>query len=342
MLMVRSAVLNGYVDLALSLGLNPHPLMRTVGIDPAAVADTDGWLPAEAINRLLELSATETACEDFGLRLAAARGISTLGPIGLVAREEPDVRSALEILLRHGNLHNEALNTRLTENNGLATVRVQAAPGATLGRQAVELVVAATCRILRDLLHEDWKPLTTCFTHPAPAAVDVHHRMLSDTIDFGCEFDGIVFYGRDLDATNPLADPLLRPYTRQYLQSLAVPGDTTADQVRRAIESLLPTQRCSAAQVAHSLGMDRRTLHRHLTRTGETFSSILDTVRTDLAQRYVARQDRTMTEIAADLGFSELSAFSRWFHTRFGCAPTQWDTRTAHVTKEPQRDPGPS
>ncbi|MGF6889540.1 AraC-like DNA-binding protein [Nocardia sp. GAS34] len=330
MLMVRSAVLDGYVDLALSLGLNPQPLMRTVGIEPAAVANTDGWVSVEAIDQLLELSAAETACEDFGLRLAAARSIRTLGPLGLVAREEPDVRSALEILLRHGNLHNEALHTRLTEVNSLATIRVLAAPGASFGRQAVDLAVAATCRILRDLLHEDWKPVTACFTHPAPADVDAYHRMLGDTIDFSREFDGIIFYARDLDATNPLADPLLRPYTRQYLRSLALPGDTTADHVRRVIESLLPTQRCSAAQVARSLGMDRRTLHRHLTRTGETFSSILEAVRIELAQRYVARKDRTMSEIAGDLGFSELSAFSRWFHTRFGCAPTKWETHRSN------------
>lgn len=326
MLMVRSAVLNGYVDLALSLGLDPRPVMRTVGIDPAATADTDGWLPAAAINQLLELSSAETGCEDFGLRLAGIRSISALGPVGLVAREEPDVRSALDILLRHSNLHNEAVHTRLTEVNGLATVRVLAVPGATLGRQGTELSVGAICRILRELQHDNWSPLAVYFTHPTPNSADLHHRMLGDHVEFGHKFNGVVFYARDLDTPNPLADPLLRPYTRKYLQSLAPLGDTTADQVRHLIESLLPTQRCSAAQVARGLGMDRSTLHRHLARDGDTFSAILDTVRIDLAQRYLAHRNRTLTEIADELGFSELSAFSRWFRQRFGCAATQWPT----------------
>jgi AraC-like DNA-binding protein len=90
------------------------------------------------------------------------------------------------------------------------------------------------------------------------------------------------------------------------------------------IESLLPTERCSAAYVARSLGMDRRTLHRHLARSDETFSSLVDSVRIDLAQRYVARQTRSLTDISGELGFSALSSFSRWFKDRFGCSPKAW------------------
>jgi AraC-like DNA-binding protein len=86
----------------------------------------------------------------------------------------------------------------------------------------------------------------------------------------------------------------------------------------------LPSGLCSADRVAKHLGVDRRTLHRHLAREGETFTSLLDTVRAELATRYIGNRDRPLASVSESLGFSALSAFSRWFRNRFGCSVSQW------------------
>jgi len=88
----------------------------------------------------------------------------------------------------------------------------------------------------------------------------------------------------------------------------------------------LSTGRGGAEQTASSIGMDRRTLHRHLLHFGETFSSIVDEVRSDLALRYLEERRQSLNEVARLLGFSAPSAFSRWFRTRFGCTPKAWRT----------------
>jgi AraC-like DNA-binding protein len=95
-------------------------------------------------------------------------------------------------------------------------------------------------------------------------------------------------------------------------------------RIRELIELLLPTGHCSIVQVARSLGVDRRTLHRRLADSGETFSSLLNEVRTELAERLVPNSRRSLTEIAEELGFSEPSALSRWFRGQFGCSPKEW------------------
>ncbi|MNL21685.1 HTH-type transcriptional regulator VirS [compost metagenome] len=102
------------------------------------------------------------------------------------------------------------------------------------------------------------------------------------------------------------------------------------------IWTLLPTGRCSVEQVAAHLGRDRRTLHRQLTREGETFSSLLDQVRTELATRYLANPHHPLSEIAGVLGFSELSAFSRWFSRLFECSPSSWRTRSSPLAASKQ------
>src|SRR5262249_39420274 len=84
----------------------------------------------------------------------------------------------------------------------------------------------------------------------------------------------------------------------------------------------LPSGLCSVDHVAKRLGTDRRTLHRHLAREDQTFSAIIDSVRAELATRYIGNRD--LASIADLLGFSARSAFSRWFRNQFGCSVSEW------------------
>ncbi len=70
--------------------------------------------------------------------------------------------------------------------------------------------------------------------------------------------------------------------------------------------------------------MDRRTLHRRLERQGETFSSILDSTRADMAERFLLTGRYSMSDIALMLGFSAPSGLSRWFRHHYHCSPTAW------------------
>ncbi|WP_424323972.1 AraC family transcriptional regulator [Gordonia sp. (in: high G+C Gram-positive bacteria)] len=324
MLMIRSTALSGYIELAESVGLNPHPLLRVSGIDPSRYASPTGWIPARAVDHLLEISAEQSGHADFGIRMSADRGVSHLGAIGLVAREEPDLRSAVNIILRHLNLHNEAVELRLSEAQGLTIFESVPSPD-TFHRQSVEFAVGSMYRILSDLMPADWAPSAIYFSHSAPADVSTHRRLLGDRVIFDHDFNGIVTPTSDLDQPNLLADPLLRPFAQEYLGLLApAAGLTLAQQVHELIATLLPEAHCSVDRVAHTLNLDRRTMHRRLSATGDSYSSILDQVRSEQATAAILKERSTLTEIATEMGFSELSAFSRWFRQRFGVSPRQW------------------
>ena len=82
-------------------------------------------------------------------------------------------------------------------------------------------------------------------------------------------------------------------YAQPYLDSiLEYPHATTADKVRQFVRALLPSGRCSIEQVARYLGMDRRA--------------------------------RPLAEVADRLGFSGLSALSRWFSGHFDGSASAW------------------
>lgn len=323
---VRCATLDGYVGLARSLGLDPAGLLASVGLDVADLAVPDKWVPAVDVARLLERSAEQSGREDFGLLLSGLRRLATLGPLSVVLRQEADLRSALGLLTRYENSYNEALRLRLDEAEDLATMRLWlefGEPAPT--RQSLELAAAALLGIVREIVGPRWEPLSICFSHRAPASLATHQEVFGPRLRFEHEFTGLVFYASELDAANAASDPLLRPYAEQFLRALGSPrAVSVSDHVRELVEMLLPVGRCSARQVARSLGLTERTLHRHLSAEGTSFSRIVHETREALAERYLAAERHSLTDVSQLLGFTAPSAFSRWFRQRFGVSPTEW------------------
>jgi AraC-like DNA-binding protein len=327
--LIRAASLNGYVELARSLGLNSTRLLNAVDLDPAVLADPDQLIPIRVLIQLLELSASASGIEDFGLRLSELREFTNLGPMSLVARDEPVVRGALDIFIANLHLHNEALRIDMKEEAGQATLSLHLEPGEPLVmRQSIELGVGVVYRILAQLLGSRWHAELIAFAHGRPRGSTAHRRIFGGSIEFDHDFSGIVCLSRDLDRANPMADPSFRRYVQQYLHLIDQPRSaTTAEQVRQMMFGLLPAGRCSLKMIAHGFGVDRQTIHRHLVAAGTTYSIMLDEVRSELATRYVMEGDRRIAEIAEVLGFSETSVFSRWFRRKFGVAPSAWRRR---------------
>lgn len=143
--------------------------MACVGLDVADLDVADKWIPAAPAARLLELSARESGSEDFGVRLADLRRLGTLGPLSVVLREEPDLRSALELLIRYERFYTGVLDGRLAEDDDLAVVRIWLEFGEPVPlRQGLDLVAASLIGIIRELGRIHWQPLAACFSPHRP------------------------------------------------------------------------------------------------------------------------------------------------------------------------------
>ena len=90
--MIRSASLTGFAALARLVGLDPQRLIAEVGLPAGCLQTPEMMIRARAVGQLLELAASASGAEDFGLRLAETRELSKLGAVALVAREASRAR----------------------------------------------------------------------------------------------------------------------------------------------------------------------------------------------------------------------------------------------------------
>ena len=229
------------------------------------------------------------------------------------------------MLLRYHAMLNGSLSLMIEESAGVVVIREAVIVGSAQPvRQAIELAIGVILRLMRQSLGAAWRPRRVCFAHPAPRDTSVHLRLFGPCVEFNHDFDGIVCAKTDLDTPNPSADPAMARYAQQLLDvAMASQGPSILDDVRRTVLLLLPSGRCSIEQVAAHLGVVCRTIQRRLAEQGMSFSSLVNELRVELATRHVMECERPLTEVAAMLGFSAPSGFSRWYHTQFGCSAKQ-------------------
>jgi AraC-like DNA-binding protein len=318
--LARSAALSDYVDVARSVGLEPLRMVDVVGIPRAAINDPDLKISATSVVRLLELSAERAGVEDFALRIASRRKLSSLGAFGLVVREQPTIRKVIDTVIEYSWIQNEGVAWRLDEASGLVILGVAIlSPPPGGARQSTELALAILVLSLRALLGENWHPQLVCFEHSAPSNAQPHQRVFNCPVEFNHDFSGVILSRRDLELPIPRGDPATARQLEKLLDEAAGQRRTSPEEtVRQLVRDLLPTGQCTAERTARHLGIDRRTLQRHLADHKSSFSQILDQERSRLAKSYLIENTRSLSDISVLLGFSCLSAFSRWHARRHG------------------------
>ena len=96
--------------------------------------------------------------------------------------------------------------------------------------------------------------------------------------------------------------------------------------VRQDIAAHFSQTGFSVADVARRQGVSPRYLQMLLAEAGQSFSTLVQEARLDLARRLLAnpRRDATpISDVAMSVGFGDLSHFNRSFRRRFGMTPRE-------------------
>lgn len=324
--MIRSTLLAGYSELARSLGGNPQHLLRESGINPRAETDPDSYVSFSALCDLLERTAAETGCETFGLRLSEAQGIGSLGPLGFAMQNCATLGEALAEWRQFQSVHMQGAHGELRQAGSLLRWVYQVDEPGLLGtRQKVAQALGLACNIFRGLLGPGWAPVGVHLAQGAPADLSDFQRVFRAPLRFGEEADFVALPSGLLQRPIERSNPELRKLLDRYLLEMkAGVSESPVAQVRKVVRSCLSRQDCSIDEVAAVLSVAPRTLQRRLHSHGTSFSRLLEEIRDETARRHLVESQLSLTQLAAILGYSELSAFSRAFHRWHGQSPRQW------------------
>jgi len=314
-------------------GIDVAPLMVKAGVTRPQLEEEDVWLSVEGQIKLVELIAEKLQDGLLGFHLARDVDLREMGLLYYVLNSSDLLGDALRRAERYCAIINEAARLRVRKGKELALVVSYIGVQRLSDRHQIEAWVTLLVRICRRLTNRHLRPGRVSFVHRREGGSAEMAAFMGCDITFGADADEVVFFGPTHRLPVLGADPYLNRLLVKYCEearSHQAGGDTFRVNVENAIAPLLPHGKARAPEIARQLGVSPRTLGRRLAAEGVTFVTVLDTLRADLARRYLQDGDLPVSQIAWLLGYREVSAFNH--------AYKRWTGRTPSEARVPQKD----
>ncbi len=169
--------------------------------------------------------------------------------------------------------------------------------------------------------------LRTEFSYSEPAYGAEYRLMYSAALSFDRPNTLITFDASYLDLPVVQNERSIKEFLRTAPESILIKyknGSSLSARVRRRLRQCLPGEVPDFEKLAEELNMTPATIRRRLHEEGESYQSIKDQLRRDLAISYLSHSNRSVMDIAVELGFSERSAFHRAFRKWTGASPGEF------------------
>ena len=313
-------------EVLLRFGVDPGEVLASVGLDAGIFSDPENPVPCTSLGRLISACVARTRCRHFGLLIGELGGPASLGLVGLLIRQAPDVGTALRQAALYLHLHDRAAVVILSAQDGVARIAYAIyAPGVDSSEQIGEGAIAITCNVVRSLCGADWAPTEVLLAGRRPADMRPYRRFFRAPVRFDAEQNALVFPAAVLDQRLPHAKPelqrLLLDEVQRMDRALALDFST---KVRRVLRAGLVVGQCSADRTAALFAMQRRTLSRRLRSEGTTFEALLAEIRYETARQLLTDTAMPMRQITDAVGYADVSVFTRAFRRWSGTTPTEW------------------
>ena len=151
-----------------------------------------------------------------------------------------------------------------------------------------------------------------------------YERHIGGRISFDQPVNSVAIAAATLALPMPNADPQLFKLVKRYCEDEVERQkaiDHPLNRIREFMIRCLQRGSFGPKHVAQELGLTPSSLHRRLKAEGTSFHRLLDDTRRCLTHRYLLESSLKLTDIAALVGYSELSAFSRAARRWFGTSP---------------------
>ena len=189
----------------------------------------------------------------------------------------------------------------------------------------IDAAIASLFNVMRRLCGSSWQPIEVGLPRPKPRNTEPFDSFFNASVRFGAEHGVLIFstdwLAQPLSDANSLIRRLVEDHIRKLESNIA---ESLEVQLRRLLRMLVLTGRCSLESAGQLLKLEPRTLARRLKQENIKFGELVDEARYDVARHLLADTSFAMMRVAAMLGYSEASAFSRAFHRWSGKAPAAW------------------
>lgn len=313
------------LDLLTQKDIDVQPILAAGGLSRECLDGKVAWLPLSTGRDMMLAALHETGNPHLGLVLARATFPSAHGLVGHLLQACTTLGEAIVMADRYSGLISNALHSPLLREGDACLWSVQFDDeDPAFAKAAIDFVVAARYRFL-GLVNGDRRNYVRDIWFSFPAADGQHWpRIYEDVFHRPVQFDqkisGLLLEKQAVDLPLRHIDVgIKRILELEAEKQLSAHNEHTLFLInaKAGLAILLSQGRASRENLAASLDISSRQLHRGLLAAGTNYSSLLDAIRLDFAEKLLG-SGASVTEISDKLGFGERTSFTRWYKAKTG------------------------
>lgn len=305
-------------------GQDADRLFRSEGLDPARMQDPNARFPDARVEALWEKAGALISDPCFGLRAARCWHPNMLGALGYAWLASSTLRAAFDRFQRYSRLLADLSDLQLKEAPEGMSVRLVAARQQE--REIPGLVDASLSAILdmcRVNYGETLDPVSVSLRRDQPTCAGQYFAFYRCPVYFSAPVNELILPLEAIDKPLPTSNKQMASMHDQVVaEALArLEEDDIVTRVKAFVIEQLPSGGISEEAAAAAANISTRTLQRRLRENGQSFGQLTESVRQELAMKYILNPGISLGEISYLLGFSEPSSFSRAFRRWTGETP---------------------
>ena len=308
-------------------GVDVDLLLKKAGLTLHQIEDPGVRLKVRDQISFLNLAADALHDDLLGFHLAQSTDLRELGLLYYVSASSEMLSVALQRTARYSSITNEGVCLKYSDGKDVAIAVHYVGVSRHKDRHQIECFMTILIRLCRQLTGHRVLPSRVRLTHQRNNDSSEFVEFFGGNVDFGDLVDEIAFAPAIRQMPVVSADPYLNKFLIAHFEEMLSGRPKTRgsfqSSVENAIVPILPHGKARVSDIARRLGISQRSLARRLALEGQTFSNVLEGLRSNLAENYLADEDLSISQIAWLLGYKEVSALTHAFKRWTGKTPRQ-------------------
>jgi AraC-like DNA-binding protein len=308
-------------------GIDTQALLKKANLTLQNINDTSLRLRVSDQINFLYLVARALGDDLFGFHLAQSPDLREFGFLYYVAASSETLGQALQKLARYTTIANEGVSLTYLDGKNVGVKFHYVGVGRHLDRHQIEFFMTWLIRLCRQLTGVRLVPTRVRFAHRRGVPCPELSKFFGGDVKFTAAVDEVAFTPTIKNMPVVSADNYLSKFLTAYCEEALGRRPNRRHSFRSSVENavvpLLPHGDAKLPAIASRLGLSPRTFARRLATEGLNFSDILESLKVNLARRYMADSDLSISQVAWLLGYLEASAFTHAFKRWTGMTPRQ-------------------
>ena len=308
-------------------GLNADEIFTDAGLSLSEFEkNPSSRIPIHNMTQLWEAAINVTANPAFGLSVTEHVHAVHLKALGMLIVSCKNLAQALEKIVAYHALVSDSVQINLQHTPDKIGFSIRAVEGVNISPAALDAFFSVIVKFCRNIMGDEDLVARLDLIRNKPTSVKPWTDFFGREVYFNQADSCLWLYRSFLEKKSLHFDEKVQQMNenavQDYLQNMN--ANTWVDKCKKYLIIGLNEESPSLTKIAEKLSVSERTLARHLRAEGFSFSEILQQKKQDLACYYLLKTDESITGVALNLGFKDVSNFNRAFQRWCNMTPSEF------------------